>query len=74
MMRHHEISCPRPRCSCRAYRTFTPNLQTLFRLIATDQTFRDVFTVSANDEEIVILLRSLHSARGTAKRSYGAHV
>jgi hypothetical protein len=47
--------------------TYTPELQALFRLLATDHNCRDVFAVPADEREIVVTLDELHAARDTAK-------
>jgi hypothetical protein len=71
MRMHQEIPCPKEGCTRRAYRSDGAKLQTLFKVIATDQKFRDVFPVSVDDTMIVITLEALHLARDTAKTRYG---
>ena len=72
-----EILCPavqEKRCSRRAYRSDEDKLRTLLTKIATDEKFRTVFAVHADDSLIVIKLDSLHLARATAKQHYGLDV
>jgi hypothetical protein len=71
---HHEIICVTQHCRCRAYRSDVARLQTLFAVIAEDQTLRDVFTVSATSAAITVTLEALHLARDTAKRARGLDV
>lgn len=65
-----EIRCPAQRCSRRAYRCDDAKLQTLLNLYATDEKFRSVFAVSADEKLIVTTLDALHWARDTAKTHY----
>jgi hypothetical protein len=69
-----EIKCPEPRCSQRAYRCDDEKLQTLLTKIATDDKFRTVFAVRADESQIVMTLHALHAARDTAKRCYRLQV
>jgi hypothetical protein len=69
-----EIKCRGDRCGRRAYRSDEDKLQSLLTKIATDEKFRTVFTVSADDSLIVISLDALHLARNTAKKQYGLPV
>lgn len=70
---HYEIPCQETRCSTWAYRSDDEKLQTLLTKIATDETFRDAVTVSADEKLIVMRLYALHLARRYAKKD-GLHV
>jgi hypothetical protein len=71
---HHEIACRKQGCTRPAHRSDDEKLQTLLRVIATDQRFRSHFPLSADDEVIVLTLDGLRAARDAAKTRCGLPV
>jgi len=65
-----EIRCTSEQCSTAAYRSDDAKLQTLLRLIVSDEQFRSAVVVSADERLIVMKLKALHLARSYAKRHH----
>lgn len=73
---HYEIPCPKAYvghrevngmlCTRREYRADGEKLQNILDLIGHDDRFR-IFTVSADESQVVVTLDALHKARDTAK-------